>query len=76
MLSQESKIKKLLKQIKIIHEKDNNVFGSAKITRELNKKSKTPINHKGVEHIMSKNSIKSKVSKKFRATTYSNQSFQ
>ncbi|MEY8002038.1 IS3 family transposase, partial [Clostridium sp. Mt-5] len=63
--------KKLLEQIKDIHKKSNNVFGSVKITREVNKLSKKPVNHKRVEHIMSKNNIKSKVAKKFKATTYS-----
>ncbi len=48
------------------------MFGSVKITREINKKSKKPINHKRVERIMSENGIKSKVSKKFKATTNSN----
>lgn len=48
------------------------MFGSVKITRELNKKSKEPINHKRVERIMSENNIRAKVSKKFKATTYSN----
>jgi len=62
----------LLKEISDIHGKSNKVYGSTKITRILNTKSKYPINHKRVEHIMSENGIKSKVSKKFIATTNSN----
>ena len=41
-------------------------------SRKYEIKSKYPINHKRVEHIMSENGIKSKVSKKFMATTNSN----
>ncbi len=69
--TREKENKKLLEQIKLIHKKSRNVFGSVKITRKLNEKSNVPVNHKRVERIMNKNNIKSKVSKKFKATTYS-----
>ena len=62
----------LLKQIKYIHEKSKKVYGSTKITRILNNQSIYPINHKRVEHLMRDNGIKSRVSKKFIATTNSN----
>jgi len=58
--------------IRDIHLKSKKVYGSTKIIRKLNAKSKYPINHKRVEHIMRENGIKSKVSKKFIATTNSN----
>lgn len=68
-----SKVNKLLiHQIHDIHEKSGKVYGSTKITRVLNRKSKEPINHKRVERLMSENGIKSKVSRKFKATTNSN----
>lgn len=62
----------LLKQINDIHGKSKKVYGSTKITRILVAKNKCPINHKRVEHIMRENGMKSKVSKKFIATTNSN----
>lgn len=69
--TREKENKKLLERIKSIHKKSKNVFGSVKITRKLNEKSDVPINHKRVERIMNENNIKSKVAKKFKATTYS-----
>jgi len=62
----------LLKQIQTIHKKTNNVFGSVKITKLINEESNKPINHKRIERIMSENGIRSRVSKKFKATTNSN----
>lgn len=64
--------KHLLERIQAIHKKSGNVYGSVKINKIINKDSSKPINHKRVERIMSKNGIKSRVSKKFKATTNSN----
>jgi len=64
--------KYLLEQIKNIHEKSDKVYGSVKITREINSGNTKPVNHKRVERIMSENSIRSKVCRKFKATTNSN----
>lgn len=64
--------KQLLEQIQTIHKENRNVFGSVKITKIVNMKSDKPINHKRVERIMNENGIKSRVSKKFKATTNSN----
>ena len=61
----------LLKKIQDIHEKSNKVYGSTKIMKKLTTKISQPINHKRVERLMSENCIRSKVSRKFKATTYS-----
>lgn len=66
--------KALLQKIKVIHEKSRKVYGSAKITRILNKEKNESINHKRVERIMKLNGLKSKVAKKFKATTNSKHS--
>ncbi|WP_154674922.1 IS3 family transposase [Desnuesiella massiliensis] len=62
----------LLRKIQTIHNKSGKVFGSIKITQIINKEEPKPINHKRVERLMSENGIRSRVSKKFRATTKSN----
>jgi putative transposase len=62
----------LLEKIKLIHNKSKKVYGSVKITKIINTKSESPVNHKRIERIMSENGIKSRVSKKFKATTNSN----
>jgi len=62
----------LLERIQIIHQKSQKIFGSIKITKIINKQSNRPINHKRIERIMSENGIRSRVSKKFKATTNSN----
>lgn len=64
--------KKLLERIRCIHNKSKEVYGSAKITKQINADNSKLVNHKRVEHIMRKNGIKSKVSRKFKATTNSN----
>lgn len=64
--------KDLLDKIKIIHKENGNVFGSVKITKMLNKNSDKPVNHKRVERIMNEHGIRSRVAKKFKATTNSN----
>lgn len=63
--------KRLLGKIYKIHKKSGKVYGSIKVTRIINKENRSPINHKRVERIMSENGIKSRVSKKFKATTNS-----
>lgn len=62
----------MLNKIQTIHNKSGKVFGSIKITQIVNKESTTPVNHKRIERIMSENGIKSRVFKKFKATTNSN----
>ena len=69
--NREKSNKILLKEIQDIHEKSNKVYGSTKIMKKLNTKSNQSINHKRVERLMSENGIKSKVARKFKATTYS-----
>ena len=64
--------KSLLGKINNIYNKSKKVFGSIKVTRMINKESKNPVNHKRVERIMSQNGIRSRVTKKFKATTNSN----
>lgn len=59
-------------KIQSIHNKSKKVFGSIKITKEINKITSSPVNHKRIERIMRENQIRSKVSKKFKATTNSN----
>lgn len=58
----------------MIHEKSRKVYGSKKITKILNKAEKESINHKRVERIMKINGLRSKVAKKFKATTNSKHS--
>lgn len=58
-------------RIQSIHNKSKKVFGSIKITKEINKITSSPVNHKRIERIMRENRIRSKVSKKFKATTNS-----
>ena len=61
----------LLKEIIQIHEASHGTYGSRKITREINRKSEKPVNHKRVERIMRENGIRSKSHKKYKATTNS-----
>ncbi len=51
-----------------IHEEYRQVYGSRKITQELNNRMDKPVNHKRVERIMKENGIHSKGTKKFKAT--------
>ena len=62
----------LLEKIKDIHNGSKKVYGSIKIRKKLNDGKNPTINHKRIERLMSENGIKSKVSKKFKATTNSN----
>jgi putative transposase len=64
--------KKLLEKIKDIHNDSGKVYGSIKIGKKLNNGKNPHINHKRIERLMSENGIKSKVTKKFKATTNSN----
>ena len=64
----------MLQKIKVVHEKSRKVYGSTKITRILNKESVDKVNHKRVERIMKENGIRSKVARKFKATTNSKHS--
>lgn len=50
------------------------MYGSAKITKILNKENQEVVNHKRIERIMKENGLKSKVARKFEATTNSNHS--
>lgn len=61
---------KLAKQIKRIHYKKNRTYGCRKMTQELHRTGKI-VNHKRVERIMKEEGIRSKVAKKFKATTNS-----
>ena len=54
-----------------IYMESNCVYGSRKITRTLRRKYKMNVNHKRVEHIMREAGIRSKASKKYKATTNS-----
>lgn len=61
----------LLDEIRRIHEEYRHVYGSRKMTQELNNRLNKPVNHKRVERIMRENGIYSKVTKKYKATTNS-----
>lgn len=65
----------LLDGIRRIHEEYRQIYGNRKITQELNNLMDKPINHKRVERIMKENGIRSKVTKKYKATTNSHHNF-
>lgn len=58
-------------QIKLIYKKTKRAYGSRKITRELRRKGKL-VNHKRVERLMKQDGLRSKLAKKYKATTNSN----
>lgn len=60
----------MLKQIKIIYQESNCSYGGLKITEALNRKGQL-VNHKRVERLMREAGIRSKLAKKFKATTNS-----
>jgi len=60
----------LTEQIKAIHKKKRRTCGGRKMTAEICRSGKT-VNHKRVERIMKKEGIRSKVARKFKATTNS-----
>lgn len=62
---------RLLDEIPRIHEEYRHIYGSHKITEELKKHMCKPGNHKRVERIMKENGIRSKVTRKYKATTNS-----
>ena len=62
----------MLQDIQKIHNKSKKVYGSKKIIEIINRERNKPVNHKRIERIMGENGIKSKVSRKFKATTNSN----
>lgn len=71
--------KALLKDIREVFKASNNTYGSIKIRKTLEAKNTAGrnckllrINHKRIEQIMHKNEIRSKVKKKYKATTDSN----
>jgi len=59
-------------EIKKIHEKSRRAYGSRKITEAIRRKM--PVNHKRIERLMREAGIRSKVAKKFKATTNSKHS--
>lgn len=61
---------RLLILIKALHQQSRQSSGSRKITEELRRKK--VVNHKRVERIMRQEGIRSKLAKKFKATTNSN----
>ncbi len=61
----------LLDEIRRIHDANHHVYGSRKITAELSRQKGTKVNHKRVERIMRENGIRSKVTRKYKATTNS-----
>jgi len=63
--------KQLLIKIKELFYKSNRNYGSVKIHHELNKPKNVHINHKRIERLMRTNNLRSKVSRKFKATTHS-----
>ena len=56
--------------IREIHQKSRRVYGSRKVKKELEDRGKR-VNHKRVERLMKKEGLRSKVAKKFKATTNS-----
>lgn len=61
---------RLTEQIKTIHEKKRRTCGCRKMTKELERSGKR-VNHKRIERIMKIEGIRSKLAKKFKATTNS-----
>ncbi len=61
----------LLDEIRRIHDANHHVYGSRKMTAELSRQKGTKVNHKRVERIMRENGIRSKVTRKYKATTNS-----
>lgn len=64
----------LLDEIRRIHDANHHVYGSRKMTAELSRQTGTKVNHKRVERIMRENGIRSKVTRKYKATTNSRHS--
>jgi len=66
--------KSVLEKIRIIHRESHEIYGAPTITAELNNTG-TPASRGMVSRLMRKNGIKSKVRKKYKATTNSNHKF-
>lgn len=62
-----------MEQIKEIHKKNRQTYGSRKITAELRRSGRL-VNHKRVVRLMKKAGIRSKLAKKYKATTNSKHS--
>ncbi len=60
----------LIIQIKDIHKKKRHTYGALKITAEIRHSGKL-VNHKRIERLMKQEGIRSKVAKKYKATTNS-----
>jgi putative transposase len=65
--------KEWTKQIKEVYEKSRKLYGSPKITRQLNKKG-IAVSERTVTRIMKENRIQSRTRKKYKATTHSKHS--
>lgn len=61
---------RLTAAIKVIHEKKRRTCGCRKMTKEIQRSGKR-INHKRIERLMKAEGIRSKLAKKFKATTNS-----
>ena len=61
---------RLTEEMKIIHEKKRRTCGCRKMTKEI-KRSGNRVNHKRIERLMKEAGIRSKLAKKFKATTNS-----
>ena len=70
MSKRDQETAKLIVEIRAIHSKSRYSSGSRKITRAL--KRTRLINHKRVERICKQEGIRSKLTKKYKATTNSN----
>ena len=60
---------RLLKEILELYWGSHRIYGSRKITKELNKRREFPINHKRIARLMHEYGLYSKVGKKFVVTT-------
>lgn len=63
----------MLREIKSIHEKSRETYGSSSIYKELKKKG-IECSENRVARLMSVNGIRSKIKRKFKVTTDSNHS--
>ncbi|MBT9132911.1 MAG: hypothetical protein DDT33_01442 [Firmicutes bacterium] len=59
----------ITEEIKAIHEKNRETYGSRKMTAEIRRKRL--VNHKRIERLMAGAGIRSKIAKRFKATTNS-----
>jgi transposase InsO family protein len=63
--------KQVLERIRVIHKESHGIYGAPTITAELNETG-MPVSRGMVARLMRKNGIRSKIRKKFKATTDSN----